>query len=295
MQSPDKKLSASDKTTRHGAYGVVLENSKILLAKKNTGPYEGLWDLPGGKIEFGETPEDTLKRELLEESSLIVTQSEFFTITTSTREFYKNDQPYGFHQIGLIYRVLDWTNQPNHIAEEENRWVSLENISLQELTPFARQIVSTLSKRHSWRPNSSIRGKAIGLAKHENRLLVCEVLDDHGKLKGWCPPGGGIDFGEKAEEALKREMREELRCEVKISEDPIICENIFEHHGLIGHEIVFAFPIILENKEIYTTKRFQIHENKGSSHWVEWIPIQNFINGKAILFPEVLIDKIKFL
>jgi hypothetical protein len=74
--------------------------------------------------------------------------------------------------------------------------------------------------------------------------------------------------------------------------DLIICENIFEHHNLMGHEIVFAFHVIFENKNIYNQKRFQIHENRGSSHWVEWVPIEKFKQGKAILFPEVLMNKI---
>ena len=66
----------------------------------------------------------------------------------------------------------------------------------------------------TWRLNNTIRGKVIGLAKHENRLLVCEVLNDDGVLKGWCPIRGAIEFGETAQEALKREMQEQLwvRC-----------------------------------------------------------------------------------
>lgn len=56
----------------------------------------------------------------------------------------------------------------------------------------------------------------IGLAKRKGRLLVCEVLNDEGILKGWCPLGGGIEFGESAEAALRREIQEELECDVQI-------------------------------------------------------------------------------
>ena len=147
-----------------GLFWKVLES---FLLKKKTGPYQGLWGLPGGKIEFGETPEDTVKRELLEESSLTVIRLEFFTIATATGEFYENSQPYDFHQVGLIYRILDWNEHPNRVTEEKNRWVVLDNISYQELTPFAAQTVSKLAKSHSWKPNSSIRGKVIGLAKQD--------------------------------------------------------------------------------------------------------------------------------
>jgi len=287
-----QNISIQEKIIRHGAYGVVLENAKILLSQKKRGPYQGLWDLPGGKIEFGETPEETVIRELSEETSLIAARLEFFTIVTATGEFYENNQPYGFHQVGLIYRILHWNEQPDNVAEEETRWIPLDNIVFQELTPFAVQIVSMLSKNHSWRPTNNIRSKVIGLAKRNNLLLVCEVLDDHGMLKGWCPMGGGIEFGEKAEDALKREIQEELRCDATIIGNPIIYENIFDHHDAIGHEIIFAFPICLENKEIYTKTRFQIHENRGSTHWVEWKPIEEFQQGKAKLFPTKLIDQL---
>ena len=51
-----------------GAYALVLKDNQILLIKKVTGPYDGKLDLPGGSLEFGETPEKALKRELLEET-----------------------------------------------------------------------------------------------------------------------------------------------------------------------------------------------------------------------------------
>ena len=62
------------------------------------------------------------------------------------------------------------------------------------MTPFAKDAVVSLAKDKGWRPQTSIRGKVIGLAKHKDRLLVCEVLNDQGMLKGWCPLGGGIEI-----------------------------------------------------------------------------------------------------
>ena len=49
-----------------GAYGLLINNNKILLIKKKTGPYDGLLDLPGGTIEFNERPTEALKREFRE-------------------------------------------------------------------------------------------------------------------------------------------------------------------------------------------------------------------------------------
>lgn len=44
--------------------GLLFENSKLLLLKKR---HEGFWDIPGGRIEFGESIEAALRRELAEE------------------------------------------------------------------------------------------------------------------------------------------------------------------------------------------------------------------------------------
>jgi ADP-ribose pyrophosphatase YjhB (NUDIX family) len=139
-----------------------------------------------------------------------------------------------------------------------------------------------------WRPETTIRVKAIGIAKHENRLLVCEVLNDDGLLKGWCPLGGGIEFGETAEAALRREFLEELGCSLEIRGSPLVCENIFEHHGIQGHEIIFAFPIVLNDREVYEKNRFLICEQQGNTHWAEWISLKSFENGQNVLFPLAL-------
>lgn len=48
-----------------GVKALVLKEGKFLVMHNN-GVEEDLWELPGGRIEFGETAEETLKREMLE-------------------------------------------------------------------------------------------------------------------------------------------------------------------------------------------------------------------------------------
>lgn len=134
MNSKIKQIS------RHGAYGVVKQDSKILFTLKKSGPYKGLWGLPGGAIEFGETPEETLKRELLEETALAAAQLELLSIATAICEYNDQGELYQFHHIGIIYKVLRITLLSDLIPEEEGRWVSLKNIKQEELTPFARHV-----------------------------------------------------------------------------------------------------------------------------------------------------------
>jgi 8-oxo-dGTP diphosphatase len=59
--------------TRITGVGILIfQNSQVLLAQCTSGPWEGYWSLPGGKIEAGESIEDAAARELLEETGLRV-------------------------------------------------------------------------------------------------------------------------------------------------------------------------------------------------------------------------------
>ena len=50
--------------------GVVLREGRILATQRAAGEMRGGWEFPGGKIEPGETPQEALARELMEELSL---------------------------------------------------------------------------------------------------------------------------------------------------------------------------------------------------------------------------------
>lgn len=46
---------------------VIREGNKIFATARGYGELKGGWEFPGGKIESGETPEEALKREIMEE------------------------------------------------------------------------------------------------------------------------------------------------------------------------------------------------------------------------------------
>jgi 8-oxo-dGTP diphosphatase len=52
--------------------GVILVGDSIVLVKRRNPPYAGMWALPGGFVEYGETVEDAVKREIMEETGLAV-------------------------------------------------------------------------------------------------------------------------------------------------------------------------------------------------------------------------------
>ncbi|MFY7961736.1 MAG: NUDIX hydrolase [Elsteraceae bacterium] len=148
---------------------------------------------------------------------------------------------------------------------------------------YAREIAT------SWTPPQVIRPIAIGLLRHEGQLLVMRVADAAGALVGLRPPGGGVEFGERADEALRREFREEFDVAVEIIGPPAIFESLFTFNGAPGHEITFAFPIASPDLVAKIQGRFVVRELKGDEVAVEWASIARLKTGELSLFPPGLL------
>ena len=88
-----------------GAYGLVVNDNKILLVKKKTGPYDGLLDLPGGTIEFNETPLEALKREFKEEVGINVIEAHLFDADSVNVDWNYENELIKVHHIGIFYKI----------------------------------------------------------------------------------------------------------------------------------------------------------------------------------------------
>ena len=139
-----------------------------------------------------------------------------------------------------------------------------------------------------WRPPENIRVKAIGLAWRENSLLAAEVENDDGTIKGVRPLGGSIDFGETREQALMREFLEELGAPIEISGPWHVFENIYNHEGALGHEIVFAANIEFVNKRLYNQDEITFAEDNGLECKAKWFAMDELSSLKLELYPNGL-------
>ncbi len=68
--------------------GVVIRDGKVLLARHTYGNGKGLLITPGGYLEYGETPQDALKREFLEETNIHVEPKELIAIRFNSHDWY---------------------------------------------------------------------------------------------------------------------------------------------------------------------------------------------------------------
>jgi 8-oxo-dGTP diphosphatase len=130
------------RVTRFGVYGVAIQNGSILLASKKSGCYKGLLDLPGGGIEFGESPEDTLRREFREEVAMVFMTMHLIDNYSHVRDVLHVEDPFTFHHLGMIYRVESLQTIESLIPEEQFAWYTINELQPEHLTPFASQALS---------------------------------------------------------------------------------------------------------------------------------------------------------
>ncbi|MBY5839580.1 NUDIX domain-containing protein [Rhizobium leguminosarum] len=136
-----------------------------------------------------------------------------------------------------------------------------------------------------WRPSQQIRVKVIGLAWRKDQLLAAEVEDDSGRIKGVRPLGGAIEFGESREEALHREFREELETDIRILGPWHLLENIYEHHGAIGHEYIFAADIELTDASLYERDEIRYSELDETAATARWFGRDRLRDAGIDLYP----------
>lgn len=129
-----------------------------------------------------------------------------------------------------------------------------------------------------------IRIKAMCLFNHEGKTLASKGFDEKKGETFYRVIGGSVDFGEKTEEGVRREVREELGCEVENLKLVNVVENIFEYNGIPGHEVVFLYKGDLSNKALYEQEKIHIVE-PYSEFDAEWISIEDIVSGKSILYP----------
>ena len=120
-----------------------------------------------------------------------------------------------------------------------------------------------------------------------------EVYADDGSVKGVRPLGGLIEFGETREQAIKREFLEELDTKIELSGRWRTFENLYDHAGMRGHELIFAIGISLADKSLNRKDVIVFSEDSGTSNTARWFPLEDIKSGAIELFPTGLLEALQ--
>jgi 8-oxo-dGTP diphosphatase len=111
-------VSGERKLLLVAACALIDADGRILLAQRPEGKsLAGLWEFPGGKVEAGETPEETLIRELEEELG-IVTKAACLAPLTFASHSYET-----FHLLMPLYVCRRFEGIPTGREGQEIKWV----------------------------------------------------------------------------------------------------------------------------------------------------------------------------
>ncbi len=90
------------RSARVGVGAIVIRKGRVLLVQRGIEPSRGLWAIPGGSLELGETIQEGAEREILEETGIVIRAGD----PVHTFDFFERDQA---GRIRFHYVIVDVT------------------------------------------------------------------------------------------------------------------------------------------------------------------------------------------
>ena len=121
------------------ACAMVDADGRVLIAQRPAGkPMAGLWEFPGGKVEDGETPEQSLIRELQEELGIVVNEACLAPLTFASHAYPD------FHLLMPLYVCRRWEGQVAATEGQTIAWVKPNRLRDYEMPPADVPLISHL-------------------------------------------------------------------------------------------------------------------------------------------------------
>jgi mutator protein MutT len=123
------------------AVAILASGSHVLLERRpDSGPLPGLWQFPGGKVEFGEHPWDALRRELREELGLRIARGTLFGVYSHVYDLAGSE----VHYVLVAYRIP--VSRKRIPDSERRQWVEVAELRKWPIVPGSRPVVADLAR-----------------------------------------------------------------------------------------------------------------------------------------------------
>jgi len=133
------------------------------------------------------------------------------------------------------------------------------------------------------------RVRAAGVAIRDGRVL----LDSWEGFRFFALPGGGVEQGETSDAALVREMREELRTDVRVRRLLWVVENFYSLNGEAWHELAFYWEMTFaETAACVRRDAFEAYDGDVLMN-LAWVPLADL--DDLNLVPTFLVDGLRDL
>jgi 8-oxo-dGTP diphosphatase len=127
------------KTVLAAACALIDVDGRVLLAERPAGkPMAGLWEFPGGKVETGERPEETLIRELKEELGITVSEPCLAPLTFASHVYPD------FHLLMPLYVCRRWEGVVTPLERQRVVWVKPNRLRDYKMPPADEPLVAHL-------------------------------------------------------------------------------------------------------------------------------------------------------
>jgi 8-oxo-dGTP diphosphatase len=122
------------------ACALVDADGRVLIAERPAGrTMAGLWEFPGGKLELGERPEDTLIRELKEELDIVVREACLAPLTFASHSYPD------FHLLMPLYVCRRWEGTVRPLEGQRIAWVRPNRLKDYPMPPADLPLISHLT------------------------------------------------------------------------------------------------------------------------------------------------------
>lgn len=137
-----------------------------------------------------------------------------------------------------------------------------------------------------------IRVVAFALFRNRGRILAARGYDEVKKEHFYRPLGGGVEFGESAEEAVVREIREETGKKIRGVRLLGVVENRFRYNGKPHHEVAFLFDARFSDAGLSrrTGISYSDGDKAGTAEWVDWKDLRR---RRIPLYPQGLLPLLR--